>query len=300
MGQKKKSTFKFSTTLSITLVLFMVSVFGWLTLNIDSFGERAKEEIQIDVFFSSNATDLDEKKIEKLISNHPSIKSVKYVSKEDAIKSLNEIGENAVEILGYIPLNPSLELRLKSEYAVLDSVKLFEEELLNKYATLIEDVSYSEAQFLTVSEGISKVNYFVLALIIMLLIITIVLINNTIRLSIYSKRFIIRTMQLVGATGRFIRRPFLIEALYQGILSSVLAIIMFLGLGMTLLEFAPGIFSSSNENVSNALSQTSLFEFKNAALLFGSVLVIGIVISYTTTYFALTKYLTLKTDKLYN
>ena len=115
----------------------------------------------------------------------------------------------------------------------MDSVKKFETSIYQQFPELIEDVSYSEAQFLTLDEGISKVNYFVFGLIVMLLIITVVLINNTIRLSIYSKRFIIRTMQLVGAKGRFIRKPFLIEALYQGVLSSILAISMFLGLGLS-------------------------------------------------------------------
>lgn len=302
MAKKKTSTFKFSTTISITLVLFMVSVFGWLTLNLENFGEKAREEIQVDLFFTPNATDLDQKKIEKLISADNAVKSVAYVSKEDAIKSLDEIGENAVEILGYIPVNASLEVKLNSSYAVLDSVKLFEQSIFAQFPELIEDVSYSEAQFLTLDEGISKINYFVFGIIIMLLIITVVLINNTIRLSIYSKRFIIRTMQLVGARGRFIRRPFLLEAFYQGVLSSILAISMFLGLGLVIIEFFPDLFSGGSESsISSALNQTSLFlEYKNSFILFGGIILLGIVISCLTTYVALIKFLRLRTDKLYN
>lgn len=302
MAKKKTSTFKFSTTISITLVLFMVSVFGWLTLNLDNFGEKAREEIQVDLFFTASASDLDQKKVEKLVSSYPAVKSLAYISKEDAVKSLDEVGENAVEILGYIPVNPSLEVKLNASHAVLDSVKQFEQKIFAHFPELIEDVSYSEAQFLTLDEGISKINYFVLGIIIMLLIITIVLINNTIRLSIYSKRFIIRTMQLVGARGRFIRRPFLMEAFYQGILSSVLAISMFLGLGLVIIEFFPNLFSGSNtSSISEALNQTSLFlEYKNSIILFGGTILLGILISCLTTYVALLKYLRLRTDKLYN
>ena len=302
MAKKKTSTFKFSTTISITLVLFMVSVFGWLTLNLDNFGEKAREEIQVDLFFAPNTSNLDQKKVEKELSSSPAIKSVAYVSKEDAIKSLEEVGEKAVEILGYIPVNASLEVRLNAAHAVLDSVKKFETYVYQQFPELIEDVSYSEAQFLTLDEGISKVNYFVFGLIVMLLIITVVLINNTIRLSIYSKRFIIRTMQLVGAKGRFIRKPFLIEAFYQGILSSILAISMFLGLGLIIIEFFPDLFSSNGQSsISEALSQTSFFmEYKNAIVLFGGVFALGITISCLTTYVALIKYLRLRTDKLYN
>ena len=301
MARKKTSTFKFSTTISITLVLFMVSVFGWLTLNLENFAERAREEIQIDVFFSPNASDLDQKTVETHLLAQKNVKSVAFVSKEDAIKSLEDVGEHAVEILGYIPVSASLELRLSSDYAVLDSVKAFEHHLYDTFPELIDDVSYSEAQFLTLDEGISKLNFFVLGIIIMLLVITVVLINNTIRLSIYSKRFIIRTMQLVGARGSFIRKPFLIEAFYQGVLSSLLAITMFLGLGLVIAEFFPDLFSTKGqENVTALLKQSSLlFEYRSALILFGGVFTLGILISCLTTYVALIKYLRIKTDKLY-
>lgn len=302
MAKKKTSTFKFSTTISITLVLFMVSVFGWMTLNLENFAEKAREEIQVDLFFTPYATDLDQKKAEKLIATETAVKSIAYVSKEDALKSLEEDGAKAMETLGFNPINSSLMVRLNSAHAVLDSVKLFEQNIYAQFPELIEDVSYSEAQFSTLNEGISKINYFVFGIIIMLLIITIVLINNTIRLSIYSKRFIIRTMQLVGARGRFIRRPFLIEALYQGVLSSILAIAMFLGLGLVIIEFLPDLFSGGTEsNVNDVFNQTSFFsEYKNSAILFGGTMLLGIVISCLTTYVALLKYLRLRTDKLYN
>jgi cell division transport system permease protein len=226
---------------------------------------------------------------------------VRYVTKEEAIKSLEEVGEKAVEILGYIPINASLEIFLKSDYAVLDSVKVFEKELLAKHAEIVEDVSYSEAQFVTVNEGISKVNYFILVLVVILLIITIVLINNTIRLSIYSKRFIIRTMQLVGAKGSFIRKPYLMEALYQGVLSSVLASVLFLSLGLIIMQLLPDLFvSSATKSLSDVLNQTFLLkEYKNSLLLFGGIFLVGIAISYLTTYFALIKYLRIKSEKLY-
>ncbi|MFP5471099.1 MAG: cell division protein FtsX [Bacteroidia bacterium] len=301
MAKNYSSTFKFSTTLSITLVLFMLCVFGWLTINLDNFSKRAKEEIQIDVFFASNISDFDTKKLEKMISMDERVKAVRYVTKEEAIKSLEEVGEKAVEILGYIPINPSLEVFLKSDYAVLDSVKVFEKELLEKHAAIVEDVSYSEAQFVTVNEGIAKVNYFILVLVIILLIITIVLINNTIRLSIYSKRFIIRTMQLVGAKGSFIRKPYLMEALYQGVLSSVLASVLFLSLGLVIMQVLPDLFvSSATKSLSDVLDQTFLLkEYKNSLILFGGIFLIGIAISFLTTYFALIKYLRIKSEKLY-
>lgn len=301
MAKNYSSTFKFSTTLSITLVLFMLCVFGWLSINLDNFSKRAKEEIQIDVFFASNVSDLETKKLEKVLSMDNRVKSVRYVTKEEAIKSLEEVGEKAVEILGYIPINASLEVFLKSENAVLDSVKVFEKELISKHSNIIEDVSYSEAQFVTVNEGISKLNYFILVLVIILLVITIVLINNTIRLSIYSKRFIIRTMQLVGAKGSFIRKPYLIEALYQGIVSSILAIVLFFSLGLVIMQLMPDFFvSSATKSLSDVLDQTFLLkEYKNSLILFGGIVLIGVAISYLTTYFALIKYLRIKSEKLY-
>lgn len=301
MAKNYSSTFKFSTTLSITLVLFMLCVFGWLSINLDNFSKKAKEEIQVDIFFNSSTSDIESKKIEKVISLDERVKSVKYVTKEEAIKSLEEVGEKAVEILGYIPLNSSLEVFLKSDYATVESVKAFEKDVLDSHANMIDDISYSEAQFVTVNEGIAKVNYFVLMLVIILLIITIVLINNTIRLSIYSKRFIIRTMQLVGARGSFIRRPYLLEALYQGIASSILAIILFFSLGLVIMQLMPDFFvSSATKSLSDVLDQTFLLkEYRNSILLFGSIFIIGVAISYLTTYFALVKYLRIKSDKLY-
>jgi cell division transport system permease protein len=301
MAKNYSSTFKFSTTLSITLVLFMLCIFGWLSINLDNFSKKAKEEIQIDIFFASNISDFETKKLEKVLSADERVKSVRYVTKEEAIKSLEEVGEKAVEILGYIPINASLEIFLKSDYAVLDSVKVFEKELLAKHAEIVEDVSYSEAQFVTVNEGISKVNYFILVLVVILLIITIVLINNTIRLSIYSKRFIIRTMQLVGAKGSFIRKPYLMEALYQGVLSSVFASVLFLSLGLVIMQLLPDLFvSSATKSLSDVLNQTFLLkEYKNSLILFGGIFLVGIAISYLTTYFALIKYLRIKSEKLY-
>jgi cell division transport system permease protein len=301
MAKNYSSTFKLSTTLSITLVLFMLSVFGWLSINLDNFSKKAKEEIQIDVFFASNATDVETKKLEKMLAIDHRVKSVRYVTKEEAIKSLEEIGEKAVEILGYIPINPSLEIFLKSDYAVLDSVKLFEKEIMSQHANIVEDLSFSEAQFVTVNEGIKKANYFILVLVIILLIITVVLINSTIRLSIYSKRFIIRTMQLVGAKGSFIRQPYLKEAAYQGLLSGVLAIILFLSLGLVIMQIVPDLFvSQATKSMTDVLDQTFLLkEYKTSLLLFGSIIVIGIIISYLTTYFALVKYLRIKSEKLY-
>lgn len=301
MAKTYSSTFKLSTTLSITLVLFMLCVFGWLSINLDNFSKKAKEEIQVDIFFNSSSSDIETKKLEKVISLDERVKAVRYVTKEEAIKSLEDVGEKAVEILGFIPINASLEVFLKSDFANLESVKSFENDILKNHSDVIEDVSYSEAQFVTVNEGIAKVNYFILMLVVILLVITIVLINNTIRLSIYSKRFIIRTMQLVGARGSFIRKPYLLEALYQGIASSILAIILFFSLGIVIMQLMPDFFvSSATKSLSDVLDQTFLLkEYKNSLILFGSIFVIGIAISYLTTYFALIKYLRIKSEKLY-
>jgi cell division transport system permease protein len=260
-------------------------------LRLDKIYGDQKEKIEVDVFFRENAKMAKMQQIEKEISLDHRVNSTTYIPKEKAVEFMIEgMGEEFLdEFLGGNPLYNSINLTLKKEYAQLDSVQLFEQNILEKYEDYVSEISYSKAQFQTINDTFYNGLWYALGLSSILLTIAIILINNTIRLAIFSKRFLIRTMQFVGAKHSFIKKPFLLNSIMQGITSALLAIILYILLSLALENYN----SIIGELVFNAENIYSNF------VIFGIIIAIGILVSFGSTYFSMNKYLKLSQDKLY-
>src|SRR6056297_1571436 len=220
---KRRLRSSYLTSISITLVLFMLGVLGLLILNAQRLSEYVKENIGFSIILKENVKEVDVILLQKTLDAAEYVKSTKYITKEQAAKELQEeLGENFIDFLGYNPLLASIEVHLYADYANPDSIKIIEQDF--QQYELIKEVFYQKSLVSLVNENIRKISFIILVFSGLLFLIAIALINNTIRLSVYSKRFIINTMQLVGATRGFIRRPFLFRSVWQGIVAALLAI----------------------------------------------------------------------------
>ena len=220
----------------------------------------------------------------KGITRAPFVKESRYITKEEeAIALQKELGEDFVGFLGYNPLLPSIEMKLNADYANADSLRNIEKRLISYPG--VKEVNYQRSLVEVVNSNLRKVGLVILGFSLLLLIISITLINNTIRLSIFSKRFLIKTMQLVGATESFIRKPFLISGIISGLWAALIALLL---LVITM-------FSASRQLPELVIMQ----DVRLYAILFLIVSILGIVISWISTFFAVKKYLRLKADYLY-
>jgi len=262
----------------------MLGVLGLLILNAQRLSEYVKENIGFSIILKENVKEVDVILLQKSLDAAEYVKSTKYITKEQAAKELQEdLGENFIDFLGYNPLLASIEVHLYADYANPDSIRIIENDF-QQYEQ-IKEVFYQKSLVSLVNENIRKISFIILVFSGLLFLIAIALINNTIRLSVYSKRFIINTMQLVGATRGFIRRPFLYRSVWQGIVAALFAI----GLLTGVLYLAQNEF----EEV------VSFQDVEIIGILFLGVLVIGIVINWLSTFFAVSKYLRMNVDKLY-
>ncbi|MBS2098740.1 cell division protein FtsX [Carboxylicivirga linearis] len=282
-GKKLRSSYV-TTTISIALVLFLLGIIGLLSLNAQRLSNYVKENIGFTVMVKDNAREAEVKRLEKMLATSPFVKQTVYVDKERAAKELQEeLGEDFVEFLGYNPLFSSIEVKLYAEYAHPDSIAGVENIIME--FPQVKEVLYQKNLIHLVHKNVNKISLVLLAFAVMLLLIAVALINNTIRLSVYSKRFLIRTMQLVGATKTFIRQPFLVTSILHGFIGAVLAIMLLSGL----------IYATNHE-------LAGVIGFQNLDLilvLFGIVIVCGVLITLLSTFFAVNKYLNLSTDDLY-
>jgi cell division transport system permease protein len=222
--------------------------------------------------------------LQKRLDLLPYVKSTEYIPKEKAAAILKkELGEDFIGFLGYNPLLPTIDLRLNAEYATLESVEKIEKSLLANPE--VKEVFYQKSLVELVNQNIERISLIILGFSLALLIISIALINNTIRLSVYSKRFTIRSMQLVGATRGFIRKPFIIKGVFSGFVSAVLALGMLVIVLYLAVRELPELLQIENMIMYAALVAVILF--------------LGILISWFSTYFAVRKFLRMKTDYLY-
>jgi cell division transport system permease protein len=273
-----------TTVISITLVLFMMGLLGLLILHARNLSNYVKENIGFSIMIRENIKEAGILEFQKKLDLQPYVKSTEYIPKEKAAVELKkELGEDFIGFLGYNPLLPTIDLRLKADYATLKSVTQIEKKLLTNPE--VKEVFYQKSLVEMVNYNIERISFVLLGFSLALLIISIALINNTIRLSVYSKRFIIRSMQLVGATKGFIQKPFIVRGIVNGVISSILAI----GLLMLVVYFAL-------QEVPELLQVENLLMY---IILVSSVLISGILISWFSTYFAVRKFLRMKTDYLY-
>jgi cell division transport system permease protein len=273
-----------TTVVSLSLVLFMLGLLGIIILNTSKLSDNLKENIGIQIILNESAKEVDVQHLTKILDVSDYVKSTEFITKDDAAKRLQEdLGEDFINFLGYNPLLPSINLHLKAAYANTDSLAMIEKSLLD--SKLVKELVYQKSLVSMINENVKKISLVILVFSGLLMIIALALINNTIRLSIYSKRFIIKTMQLVGATQGFVRLPFVLKGIKHGIYGAAMAIIML----MTVLYFAQ----------KQLPELTELQDEKMLATLFGLVILLGIIISWISTSLAVRKYLRLKADDLH-
>jgi len=283
IGRRLKTSY-ISTIVSITLVLYVLGLLGIIIMHTHKLSEHIKENIGFSVILMDNARMADINHLQKSLDAFSAVKSTEFISKEKAAEELTaELGEDFVQFLGYNPLFPSIEVKLNAAWANPDSLAVFEKNVLT--SNIVKEVDYQKNLVHIVNENLRKIGLALLMFGLLLLIIAFTLINNTIRLSVFSKRFLIKSMQLIGATQSFIRKPFVIKGVVQGLVGSVIAIAL-------LLTTLYGAQQSVPE----------LIDFQDLEMLFSIfvlVIILGIVISWISTWFAVKKYLRIKTDNLY-
>jgi cell division transport system permease protein len=275
---------RFNSIVSISLVLLLTGIMLFLGLIANRLSKHVKENITLSVIVDDEMHLPDAKMFQQRLQASPWVKSVEYIDKERALKDLKEnLGENPEDLLGSNPLLASFEIFLNAEYANTDSINVIEKALrLNKG---VEDVLYRKDLVHLVNENVRRISVILLVLAIFLTIISFSLIRNTVRLMIYSKRFLIRTMQLVGASNNFIRKPFLIENLWTGIISAVVATTLLTGL-MIYVE----------QRLNGSLQ---LLDFATMVVVFFSLLLFGLLIIISATWLAVTRYLKMNVSDLY-
>jgi len=273
-----------TAVVSISLVLFMLGILGLIMLYAQTLSIYVKENIGFSVIMKDNAKEVDILQMQKFMDASPYVKSTEYIKKEEAADRLKkDLGEDFVEFLGYNPLLPSIDVRLKAAYANPDSIAKIEATLLKD--TKVHEIYYQKSLVEVINRNVRKMSLIILIFCALLSVVAVALINNTIRLSVYSKRFIIKSMQLVGATQAFIRKPFVVNGIVRGIIGACIANLMLLAVIYLVKREAPELFA--------------LQEFIITAILFTGVIAAGAVISWLSTTFAVRKYLKLKGDDLY-
>ncbi len=273
-----------TTLVSITLVLFMLGLLGLTVLHARKLSDYVKENIGFRVYMKSTVREAGIMQLQKILDATEYVKSTEYITPEQAAEELSrDLGEDFIDFLGYNPLPPAIDLRLKASYANVDSLEMIETELMKNED--VKEVFYVKSLVHLINNNIRKISILLLGFSGLLLIIAIALINNTIRLSVYSKRFIIRSMQLVGATQSFIRRPFIFKGIAQGFYSALITLLLLTGILYWLRNEYPELME--------------LQDLELLLALYGLVILLGIIISWSSTYFAVRKYLRIKGDNLY-
>lgn len=274
----------FSVVLSVFLVLFLLGVLGLFIVKSKKLSDNFKEEIAMTVFFKNEANDSVLKAFATELKTAKFVRSSVYVTKEAAAKQHTDIiGEDFMTFLGTNPLQNSFDIHLKADFIDAENIRKIERRLRNN--EMVSDVVYDKQLVDLVNDNIKKVSMWMLIISAFLALIAVLLINSSMRLSIYSNRFIIKTMQMVGATKSFIRKPFIMRSIRLGLMGSVLAIIALIGLLVYLDNNFPSL---------EILADKPLI-----ALVLAGVLAVGILITWISTFFATQRFLNLRTDDLY-
>lgn len=273
-----------SVVVSISLVLFVLGVFGLLLLNANEIARKVKENFAITLLLENETSPANLSQFQKSLALEEHVKSVQFISKEEGAAQLKaDLDEDFVNFLGYNPLHDALEVRLKADYVQEATIQA----LAKQYegSKIIHKVVYDKPLIQKMNENIERISLFLAVGSLLLSLVAIALINSSIRLAIYSRRFLIKTMQLVGATKGFIRRPFILRSLRHGIYGALVACGLLGVLVYYLDRNIPGLQASEN--------------YVDLSILGGSIVLAGVLISMACTFFALRKYLKLKTDQLY-
>jgi len=271
--------------ISLTLVLLMLGSLALILMYAKKISDYVKENIGMTITIKENVKEADILRLKKTLDAAVYVKSSVYVTREQAAEELKkDLGEDFVSFLGYNPLLPNIDVYVRAVYANNDSLAVIKRKLSAN--PIIKEVFYQRSVIDVINKNVSKIGLVMSGFSIILLVVAVALINNTIRLAVYSKRFIIRSMLLVGATHGFISKPFILRGILSGMIGSVLAIILLALLIILASQQVPELID---------LHHPVIF-----AILFGFVLLLGILISWLSNYFAVRKYLFIKYDNLYS
>lgn len=274
----------FSVVLSIFLVLFLLGTLGLFVINSKKITNDFKENIPMTVFFKNEAKDSILNAFDTQLKNSRFIKEYAFVHKDSAAKNnVDIVGKDFMSFLGFNPLQNSFDINLKGDYVVADSIRKIEHDI--KKNEMVSEIIYDKQLVDLVNNNIKRISFWMLIISSFLAVIAMLLINSSLRLSIYSHRFTIKTMQMVGATKSFIRKPFIMRSIKLGLAGSCLAIIALVALVYYLDEFLPSL--------------GLLKDYMSLSIVFGGVLIIGIIITWISTFFATQRFLNLRTDDLY-
>lgn len=274
----------FSVVISIGLVLFLLGLLGLLVLNTKKVADHFKEQIAMTVYLKDTAKEVEIEQLKKSLALAEYTKSTTYVSKEDAAEAHSkEIGEEFMDFLGYNPLQNSIDLYMKADFVSPEQIDEIATDITSK--NFVDEVVYDKPLIALLNDNVKKISFWVLVISGVFTFIAVLLINSSIRLAVYSKRFIIKTMQMVGATKTFIRRPFIWQSVKLGIIGAILALI---GMGVVL------YYLNSSFPELELLADAKLL-----VALFVGILMMGIFITWASTFFATSRFLNLRTDELY-
>ncbi|MDC3388110.1 permease-like cell division protein FtsX [Flavobacteriaceae bacterium] len=274
----------FSVVISITLVLFLLGILGMLVINAHKVEKHFKEQIALSIDLKENVKEIEITQLEKNLKLSDYVKSTQFISKEDAVEIAKEDnGEKFMDFIGYNPFQNSIDVYLNSEFVTLNNLEEIKTNLLQK--SYVDEVRYDVELVSLMNKNVERISFWLISISAIFAIIAMLLINSSIRLAVYSKRFIIKTMQMVGATKHFIRRPFIWKSIRLGIFGSLLAV----G-GLTIIAY------QLNKNLPelNILQNPTIF-----IVLCLGVVSLGIIITWISTFFATQRFLNLKTEDLY-
>ena len=277
----------FSVIMSIAFVLFLIGLLGLLVLNTKNISDYFKEQASITIFLNDEVDKTQVTTFQNSLKEKNYTKSIAYISKEQAAEIVKkENGEDFMEFLGYNPLKNSIELFLKAEFVTPESMEEIQSTLSKN--SFVFEASYNKSLINLLTQNVKRISLWVLFFSGLFAIIAMLLINNSIRLSVYAKRFTIKTMQMVGATKRFIRKPFIMSSIKLGFFGAIVALI---GLAVTIYY------------LNNYFPELGLLDNNNDKILlgalFGGIFLIGIIITWLSAFFATQRFLNLRTDELY-
>lgn len=274
----------FSVVISIALVLFLMGLLGLLVLNTKKIADHFKEQIALTIYLKDTAKEVEIDQLNKSLALAEYTKSTTYITKEEAAEEHSkEIGEDFMDFLGYNPLQNSIDVYLKADYISSGEIDTIAEDMAAK--GFVDEVVYDRPLISLLNENVTRISFWILIISAIFTFIAVLLINSSIRLSVYSKRFTIKTMQMVGATKSFIRRPFIWKSIKLGMIGAVLAL---LGMGAVL------YYMNRSFPELELLNDSTLL-----IALFAGVFLMGILITWLSTFFATQRFLNLKTDELY-
>ena len=274
----------FSVVLSIALVLFLLGILGLLVINAKSVSDNFKEQVILTIYLEDTSKEVEIKQLEKSLAFSDYVRQTKFISKESAADFMKlEYGEDFLDDVGYNPLKNSIEVNLKADYVTARRLDSIAESTLKK--NFVEDIKYDKDLVSLMNSNVKRLSLWILIISGIFTGIAVLLINSSIRLAVNSKRFSIKTMQMVGATKKFIRRPFIWRSIRLGVIGSLLALI-----GMGAVVYYVDKSFPEFDLIQNQLSIGALF---------GSIFLVGILITWWSTFFATQRFLNLKTDQLY-